>query len=102
MQLAVGHCYIHYKVLHGDADSAIQAQEYEFMVKCSIDRVVDNAVREMQSVRKADLQEYDDENIERAKLPRSVLQIIYLTKQVLLTMNDALPMTATISDTYPK
>ena len=102
MQLVVGHCYIHYKVLHSDADSAIQAQGYEFRFKYSIDRVVDNAVREMQSVRKADLQECDDENIENSELPRSVLQLIDLTKQVLLAINDTLPMTATRNDTYRK
>ena len=100
MQLVVGHCYIHYKILHDDSDSIIQAQGYDFMVKSSNDRVLDNAIREMQSVRKADLQECDDENIEHTELPRSVFHIIELTKQVLLAMNDTLPMTATISDTY--
>ena len=100
MQLGVGHCYIHYKILHGDSDSTIQAQRYEFMVESSIDRVLDNAMREMQSVRKADLQECGDENIEHTELPRSVLHIIDLTKRVFLAMNETLPMTATISDTY--
>ena len=52
----VTNCYIHYKILHGDSDSTIQAQGYEFMVESGIDRVLDNAIREKESVRKADLQ----------------------------------------------